>query len=209
MSSRPLLVVAAASACACSFFEPRVPEDPGGGPPSFYQPPVIPDIVLSNMGGALENSAFSIYMGCLVQEFEFVADPSDVIEYGPGGSAGTDFDFSEWDYDSESSVIGNLLAAAQGSGAPEDSLVRVVFTTISGYPDPPAPVDSAVIWRAYSIEVAGSGWSEWGNPAQGKAKITLLEDASSMWSISRWEAFRPDEYTEGTVTWGVVKASYR
>ncbi len=189
-------------ATGCSLFEPREPEQPGGGQ-TYWQPPTTPSRVMLNMDGALEARSIGLYMECMDTSFVFLADPADTAEYG-----GT-FSFDDWDWTSEQNTVGNIFASVQGSGLPAESLLSVAFSLDPEHPDPPAPTDSAVIWRNYSMVVAGSGYAEWGDPALGQAKITLVEDDFNYWKISLWEDFRPDDYTEGMYTWGVVKASYR
>lgn len=187
---------------ACSLFDPRAPEDPDESP-QFWQYPSIPSIVVSNLDGSLENQSITLYMTCFDTTFAFNADPADTIEYGGG------LQFGDWDYEVEQNTLINLFAQAQGTGAPAESLVSVTFTTVSGQPDPPAPVDSATIWRDYSIVVAGSEYATWESPARGRARMTMIESSSATWAISRWEDYRPDDYTGDSYTWGVAKADYR
>jgi hypothetical protein len=187
---------------SCSLFDPRAPEDPDESP-QFWQYPSVPSIVISNLDGSLENQSITLYMTCFDTTFAFLADPADTIEYGGA------LEFGNWDYEVEQNTLINLFAQVQGTGAPAESLVSVTFTTVSGQPDPPAPVDSVTIWRDYSIVVAGSGYATWENPARGRAVITMVESSSATWSVRRWEDYRPDDYTGDSYTWGVTKADYR
>jgi hypothetical protein len=217
MSSRRTAVLTAAFLClasavlasGCSLFDPRDPEDPGEDPYSFYQLPTSPQIVMSNMDGSLQALAMALYMGCMDTSFVFVADPADVDEFGAGGSGGGTYEFDGWDHDAEEATIGTLFAQVSSGSLPPESLIVVSFMSVTGYPDPPAPIDSAVIYREYSIGVAGSGYAEWDSPAVGWAKITLVEDDSAIWTICRWEDYRLEESTDEMYTWGVTKASYR
>ncbi len=206
-SLAPILLVCAIllQAPGCSLFDPREPEDPGEVQDPT-QPPTSPSMVMYNLDLALEARSITIYSACLDTSFVFTADPADAVEYG--GSP-WNYDFDAWDYDAEFTSVYNLLASTSGDSLPEDSLVVAYFSLVPGYSDPPAPMDSAVIWREYSIVVAGSEHAGWENPAVGQARITMVEDASSYWYISRWEDFRLEEYPEGACTWGVAKAPYR
>lgn len=193
------LAVVAAIACSCSLFEPRTPEDPGGGG-SFWQYPSAPWIVVNNVDGSLEARSITLYMTSLDTSFVFVPDAADSVEFGGF------LDFSSWDYADEQNTITNLFAQV----AAEDSVIVADFSFVEGYPDPPAPTDSATIWRDYEIVIVGSGFAEWGNPLRGRARITLTESSTATWAVSLWEDFRPDDYTPGEeYTWGYAKASYR
>lgn len=190
----------------CSLFDPREPEEPE----EIENPPLLPtspSAVMYNLDLALDARAFPIYMACCDTSFVFVADPADVIEWGEEGPGM--YMFQDWDYDVEESTISNLFASVQGDSLPSESLLVASFYPVAGYPDPPAPIDSAVIWRDYSIVVSGSVFADWGNPAAGRAKITMLEDDSSYWYISRWEDYRLEASPDGVATWGLLKASNR
>jgi len=194
-------LLAAAFAAGCSMFEPRTPEDPAEGG-SYWQYPSAPSIVMNNLDGSMEARSITLYMTAFDESFAFLADPADTAEF-------PSLEFGSWDFYAEQNTLSNMFASVQGSGAPEESLIAVTFMPIEGYPDPPAPVDSAEIWRSYFIQIAGSEYGSWSNPCIGKACITMIEDESSMWSISVWEDYRPDDYVPGIYTWGVVKAPYR
>jgi hypothetical protein len=185
---------------SCSLFDPRSPEDPDETP-SFWQYPYTPTIVMMNVQGAMEARSITLFMACMDTSFVFVADHADSIEYESEG-----WDFSDWDYYSEQGNVGNIFALQDTLYG--DTLISVGFVGVEGYPDPPAPVDSAVVWRDYTIVVAPSQYAPYGNPARGRARITMIESSSSTWSIQRWEDFRP-EFPDSSYTWGVVKATYR
>jgi hypothetical protein len=195
------LSLAAAGMLSCSLFDPRSPEDPDETP-SFWQYPYTPTIVMMNVQGAMEARSITLYMACMDTSFVFEPDAADSSEYY--GQSG--FDFSPWDYYAEQNNMGNIFALQDTLYG--DTLISVGFAGVAGFPDPPAPVDSAVIWRDYTIVVAPSPYAPYGNPARGRAVITMVESSSSTWSIRRWEDFRP-EFPDSSHTLGLVKASYR
>jgi len=194
-----VLCLSAAVLLSCSLFDPRDPEDPDDTPP-FWQYPYNPAIVMLNVHGSMEARSITLYMACMDTSFTFLADPADTSEWG--GS----WEFGDWDYYVEQSTMGNIFALQDTLYG--DTLVAVAFTGVEGYPDPPAPVDSATIWRDYTVVVAPSIWGPYGNPARGRARITMVESSTSTWSIRLWEDFRP-EFPDTSHTLGVLKASYR
>jgi len=191
-------------AAACSFFDPRTPEDPDPHSDIPWIQPTSPANVVTNLENALEGRSISYCMNCCDTSFTFVADPLDVEEYG--GS----LEFDDWDYYVEQNTLGNIFASVVGSGYPEDSLVSVTMGMVPEYPDPAAPDSVADIWRDYEIVCAGGEWGGWDRPALGRARLTMLEDDFGLWRISAWEDIRPEDYHGDTNrTWGYVKATYR
>ncbi len=189
---------------ACSFFEPREPEDPDPDPGISWQTPYSPATVMSNLGNAMEGRSISLTMACFDTSYAFLPDDADTAEFG--GS----WDFGDWDYQVEQNTLMNIFAAVETSGLPEDSLVSVELTDVPGLPDPAAPTDSAEIWRDYAIVLAGSGeYGGWESPAEGRTMLLMVEDEYGLWSVALWEDYRPEGYTGERYTWGVVKATYR
>ncbi len=189
----------------CSLFDPRDPEYPEN-PQNPPQTPTSPSAVMYNLDLALETLDYAAYMSCLDSSFTFTADPADVVEFG---AAPYYYIFDDWDYDSEYNAVSALLLSTQGDTLPAESLVESSFTGVSGYPDPASPLDSAVVWRDYSIVVSSSSHASWGTPAEGRARITLVEDDQHYWYISRWEDNRLESSGDSLCTWGVTKAEYR
>ena len=206
ISHHPLIATAVVLlAVSCSFFDPREPSDPDPGDDIPWQTPSTPSIVMVNLENALEGRSISLSMACFDPGYEFLADPSDISEFG--GS----WDFLDWDYDVEQNTLTNIFAAVVGSGYPEDSLVSVTMSVPSQYPDPAVPQDTVEIWRDYEIALAGSGeYGGWDHPAKGRTRVIMIEDEDyGLWSIISWQDIRPEGYTGENLTWGVVKATYR
>lgn len=189
----------------CSLFDPRDPEYPEN-PQNPPQTPTSPSAVMYNLDLALETLDYAAYMTCLDSSFVFDADPADVVEFG---AAPYYYVFDDWGYDAEYNAVSALLLSTQGDSLPAESLVEASFTGVSGYPDPASPLDSATIWRDYSIVVSSSSHAPWGSPAEGRARITLIEDDQHYWYISRWEDSRLESSGDSLRTWGVTKAEYR
>ncbi len=188
---------------SCSFFDPREPEDPdpGGGIP--WQQPYAPATVVVNLENAMEGRSVPITMACCDSSYTFIADPADTADFG--GS----YNFADWDYQVEQSVMMNIYSSLPDTGGSQDSLVNVVMSTVPSLPDPTSYSDSAVIWRDYQIVVDGSDYCGWDNPAQGRVRFMMIEDTFGLWSIKTWNDYRPEDYTGDNYTWGVAKATYR
>jgi hypothetical protein len=190
-------------AVACSFFDPRTPDAPDPGDITWQQP-TSPSLVVQNLVNSMEGRSASFCMNCCDSSYMFIADPSDSVEFILWGWV-----FADWNYDVEYNTLQNIFAAVVGSGYPEDSLVSVTMTPVSGYPDPAAPSDSADVWRDYSIVCAGSEYGGWDRPALGRVRFSMVEDDFGLWWISTWEDIRPEDYSGENWTWGVIKAGYR
>lgn len=197
------LTLCMAAMTSCSFFEPREPEDPDPGGDITWQQPYAPQTVVLNLENAMEGRSISMTMACCDSSYVFIADGADTTEFG--GS----FDFSDWTYEVEQNTLMNVYNSVQGSGLPDDSLVSVIMNMVPELPDPVAPSDSATLWRDYEIVAAGSSFAGWGSPARGRVEFTMVEDIYGLWSIRRWNDYRPDGYTGEHYTWGVAKASFR
>lgn len=196
-------IIAVAAGLSCSFFEPRDPQDPDPGGDITWQQPYAPQTVIVNLENAMEGRSIGITMACCDSAYMFIADGADTSEFG--GS----FNFSNWDYEVEQNTLMNIYNFVQGSGFSEDSLFYVVMNIVPELPDPVAPSDSATLWRDYEIVAAGSDYAGWDSPAQGRVKFNMVEDVYGLWSIRRWNDYRPDGYTGSNFTWGVAKASFR
>ncbi|MBD3277420.1 MAG: hypothetical protein GF388_03885 [Candidatus Aegiribacteria sp.] len=203
--SRLKIVTASAAVLflACSFFEPRDPQDPAPGDDIPWQQPYAPTTVVTNLGNAMEGRSASITMACCDSSYMFIADESDTTEFG--GS----WNFGGWTYEVEQNTVMNIFNFVQSSGYPDDSLVSVTMNTISTLPDPVAPSDSAEIWRDYQIVAAGTEYADWDAPAEGRVMFLMVEDSYGLWSIKRWYDYRPEDYTGEHYTWGVAKAPFR
>jgi len=188
---------------SCSFFEPREAQEPDPGEDIPWQQPYAPTTVVVNLVNAMEGLSISITMACCDSAYTFIADGADTTEFG--GS----WNFSNWDYDVEQGTLMNVYNSVQTSALPDDSLISVTMSLVSTLPDPVAPSDSAEIWRDYQIVVAESDYCDWDNPAEGRVMFLMVEDDYGLWTIRRWNDYRPDGYTGDAYTWGVAKATYR
>lgn len=202
-SRTSLLVLALVLSAACSFFDPRDPADPDPGGDIPWTQPFSPSTVVINWVNSMEGRDVDYCMNCCDTSYAFLADPLDIEEYG--GS----YNFADWDYYVEQNTLGNIFAAVQGSGYPDDSLVSVTMTAVPGYPDPAAPDSITDIWRDYVIILAGSEDGGWDRPAMGRVRFTMVQDEVGLWRMSAWEDIRPEGYTGDNFTWGRVKVTYR
>ncbi len=198
VSGITLLLVA-----GCSFFEPGFPEDPDPSSGITWYQPYSPGTVVTNIQNSMEGRSITMYSSCLDSSFTFIADPLDTLEFW------NIWDFSNWDFSVEQNTISNIFAFVTSSGFPEDSMLVVEFSMVEEYPDPAAPSDSAEIWRDYEIITAGAEHGGWDEPALGRAKMFMVEDDYGLWSLVKWEDYRPEDYTGDNYTWAVVKATSR
>ena len=178
---------------SCNLFEPRTPEKPSNGG-VVWQDPTSPDIVVENMQSAL-NGASALYMDCFADSFIFYADTNDINEYST-------YDFSEWTWSVENLTVGQLFSVV-----PADSTITAEFAIDAEHPDPSAPVDSATIYRQYSITIPQSFHSGTGTPAVGIAELQMIEEEDGLWTITEWHDVRYEQVDY--VTWAVAKAVYR
>ena len=188
-----ILVSIALVLSSCDLFDPRVPEDPSNAG-VVWQDPTSPDIVIENIQSALNGSS-ALYLDCFNESFVFYADTNDINEY-------TTYNFSDWTKMVESNTVTSLFAVV-----PQDSTIQTDFVIDPQHQDPAAPVDSATIYREYSITVPGSYHSGTGTPAVGLAEFHMIEDANGLWSILEWHDLRHEE--ANWATWAVAKAFYR
>lgn len=190
MKPRIFLIIPALLAASCSLFDPRTPEDPSGGG-VVWQTPTSPDIVIENMASALNGESI-LYLDCLDDNFAFYADSSDIDDYPT-------LNFSDWDKSVENYTLVQLYSAV-----PEDSTISAEFLLVTGNPDPPAPEDSATIYRQYTILIPGAQYT----PAFGIAELRMVESEEGLWSIRSWYDARYEQ-SSSIRTWAVVKAYYR
>ncbi|MCD4774659.1 MAG: hypothetical protein K8S15_01245 [Candidatus Aegiribacteria sp.] len=198
-----LFVSALSVVVSCSFFDPRDPAAPDPDEEIPWQQPYAPSTVVINLENVMEGRSVSMTMACCDSSYTFIADGADTTEFG--GS----WDFGNWDYEVEQNTMMNVYNAVQVTGLPDDSLLSVIMNTVPSLPDPVAPVDSAEIWRDYEIVAAGSNYCGWGHPAKGRVMFLMVEDTYGLWSMKRWNDYRPDDYTGEFYTWGVAKVTYR
>lgn len=184
-----LIPVFSALLLSCSLFEPRNPQDPSGSG-VVWQTPTSPDIVIENMASAL-NGKSVLYLDCMDDSFVFYADTNDIDDYPT-------YDFSNWTKSVENLTVGQIYTAV-----PDDSLTAS-FTPISSNPDPPAPEDSATIYREYTLEIPGAQYEV----AFGIAELHMVESEEGLWSIRSWYDNRYSSSTQEK-TWAVAKVVYR
>ncbi len=188
-----MLILVALVFSSCNLFDPRVPENPSNAG-VVWQVPTSPDIVIENVQSALTGSS-AIYLDCFNESFVFYADTNDINEYDQ-------YTFSDWTKPVENNTVTALFAVV-----PQDSTIIASFVIDAQHPDPAAPVDSATVYRAYSISVPESYHSGTGTPAVGLAELHMIEDADGLWSIIEWHDLRHEQ--DILVTWAVAKAYYR
>jgi hypothetical protein len=174
---------------SCSLFDPRDPEDPSGTG-VVWQTPTSPDIVMENMASAL-NGQSVLYLDCLDDDFVFYADTNDIDDH-------PELEFSDWTKIVENQTVGSIYSAVP------DTSLQASFTPVVSNPDPPAPEDSVIIYREYTILIPEAQHEV----AFGIAEIHMVESEDGIWSIRSWYDYRFNSSTSEK-TWAVAKAVYR
>lgn len=188
----------------CSLFDPRDPEYPEN-PQNPPQTPTSPSAVMYNLDLALETLDYAAYMTCLDSSFVFDADPADVVEFG---AAPYYYVFDDWGYDSEYNAVSALLLSTQGDSCPPRAWSKLPSRAFPAIPTRP------LLWTAppsggTTASSSPAAVMPLGIPAEGRARITLVEDDQHYWYISRWEDSRLESSGDSLRTWGVTKAEYR
>jgi hypothetical protein len=193
-----LLAVIAVLA-GCSLFEPRDPEESGGGGAIPCLTRTTADSVIANVEANYARTAgIGCYASGLSEVFAFHPDPADSIEAGqPGGVS----PYANWNAEVESRVAVNL--ASDASTRPESLLV-----SFDGeYAPRDVAPDGRTETRHYTYRIRY--WSRqlaavaYG---QGLADITLVRGNDNFWTITVWLDKRD---TSGNPTWGRLRRNYR
>jgi len=167
--------------------EPEVNPNPGG---VAIQPANSPENVLYNMKVSFENLSVQDYLDTFSDDFIFVPDPEDSLEY--------ENEFrNTWDKQNEKDFINNFSLSIKS-----DSLTTnyVAFVT-SKYEYKPG---QDMYEYNYVLEVVDKDKNaDW--TFRGRAWLFLKEYPDGKWYIYRWV----DHKVQATMlTWGVLRALY-
>ncbi len=189
----PALVRAAAllgllSAAGCLFFEPRDPEV-GEGEESRWQPPVTPQLIVTNLEVAFENAIFNDYLRALTLDFSFRPDGADSAQLEielPGLGV-----FTNWTREVDEQVASSIVASADS--------VALDFETGT---EENIGNDRLLKKRYLLTLIRPSGNTTF----QGEAWFHVREVSGGEWYIYHWEDVRTGS---GNPSWGLLKGRNR
>ena len=167
-------------------FQTRIPEKPPPGGAAI-KPANSAENVLYNMRIAFDSLSIQDYLDAFSEDFIFIPDPEDSIEY--------ENDFrTVWNKDRETEYATNLFTHVRS-----DSLgKRSVSIPISNYEYKPG---EDMYEYNYVIELKDAVT----DTLRGRAWLYLKEYPDGKWYIYQWVDHRVQIYTN---TWGVLRASY-
>ena len=180
--------------CGCTNpFSTRGVEEPGTSQKSdIYDSPTSADKVFSNLEYALEQNNVVNYMNCFSDTsvvsplpFTFVPDPT--VQWN---------EFVNWQLEDERNYINKIF----------QNKIKISFE----YIDEPQPqsLDNSLdlaetIYFRYQLSVTG----DIAKMYRGKARMKLVKNNLSLWSVYFWEDLRDDP--ENPDTWSMLKSLYR
>jgi hypothetical protein len=158
----------------------------------IFDVPTSYDKVFSNLKFALEQKNVVNYMSCLVDAsitgvppYQFVPDPSNQWN-----------ELANWQMEDERNYVNKLFKAAS----------KISFEYLSD-PDPQLIDNSIDIaeTRFFLYKLTINTDTE--VVFSGKARMRLVKNELSLWSVFLWEDFRDE--TDNPDTWSELKARYR
>ena len=158
---------------------------------THFDPPVTPQVVISNMIYAISEKDVNNYLRCFVdtsssnKKFVYTADVASQIQYPI---------FLNWNIGNEKTYFNNLLALT-GSNF---SFLYLSDETMNTYSD------SAVYDADYSLKFEHQKTSV-ATELNGKLRFIMILDSKNLWSISRWIDFKS---ADSDTTWSVLKANF-
>jgi len=174
-------------------FTTRDVEPPGDKTQSdIFDQPTSSEIVMSNLRFALEQMNSENYIKCFVDssqttDYPFVFQPDQNIDY---------IKFSGWQLTDERNYINKIFNSSK----------NIVFTYLDN--PQPQPIASAINlaetpYFRYELTVDNGETAVY----QGKARMRLVQNDQTLWSIYYWEDTRDD--TQNPNTWSLLKANNR
>jgi hypothetical protein len=159
----------------------------------IFEQPTSSEVVLSNLRYALIQKNVSNYMSCfidtsLVQQFKFTFKPDETIPVER---------FQNWSLQDEETYLRNIFSGA-ATVQLEYTDKNISFTPISSSLD---SVQTAPF--AYQLEITMEEMRTY----SGTARMKLVKNSNSLWSIYYWEDTRDN--SDSTGTWSDLKAKYR
>lgn len=179
------------SITACDLFTTRDAEIPDQGR-SNYQPPVQPEIVLSNLKNSLADKNIQNYISCFVdtiftkQRFSFSASSEAASIYSI---------FSQgWGLNEEQRYIRSVFAKVPSEFPVSLTLNDENYSNLSG--------DSLVYSATYFLNVPVSG-NQTSSNYSGNLQFNLVRDSRSEWAIYFWK----DTKSQTLPSWSELKGS--
>jgi len=174
----------------CGLFEPRTPEQPGGG--GTWVPPTTPEIVLDNLATSMKQKVIANYGLNFTADFVFHPDPSDSIQL----TATQPYTYDNWTDSIEVRVAQTIFDET----AAFDLAFTKRDTTI--FVDP----DHCVFYYKYFLQVTSrAGGTEY---YRGLVEFHLRREGGANWYIYVWIDKRDPDFSS-IKTWGYLKGTRR
>lgn len=191
---RVLLLVLLVAAClvGCDLLQTRDTQQPGGQGSTFV-PPTSPEIVITNLQGAVREKNKENYRRCLVD----TSFSTRVYQFDPTAEAAARYAgvFNDWSVVSEEQYFRNL-SESKTNGRSD----LFFFSAIM----PPQSADEVVFSAKYHLVFQHQN-SSIPEEARGNLQLYIARDQRSTWSIYRWIDTRDTSET----TWSDFKANFR
>lgn len=158
---------------------------------THYDPPISPDIVISNLIYAITEKDVNNYLNCFVdtayttKRFVYTADISSQIQYPI---------FLNWTLSNEKSYFNNLLALT-GQNFSFLSLGNEKWINYS---------DSAIYDADYLVRFDHQKTNV-AKALNGKLRFVMVLNTKNLWAVSRWIDFKS---ADTDTTWSVLKANF-
>jgi hypothetical protein len=187
-----LVLLVAAYLAGCDLLQTRDPEQPGG-PGSTFVPPTSPEIVITNLQGAVREKNKENYRRCLVD----TSFSTRIFQFEPTTEAAARYTgvFNDWSVVSEEQYFRNL-SESKTNGRSDLFFFSTMTTSQSA--------DEVLFSAKYHLVFQHQN-SNIPEEARGNLQLYIARDQRSTWSIYRWIDTRDTSET----TWSDFKANFR
>lgn len=173
----------------CGLFETRVPEEPVTIR-STYFPPVSADIVIGNLGYAIQEKNSENYYKCLsVENFNYIPDSRSQLIYSQI--------FLNWNKDSEKQYLDNLINSQAGGNSSSVLFLDNQRLTQLSTDSAQFQADYIFVFQHNRINIPKS--------SKGRLNMIIASDENAFYSIRKWEDFRMNDTD---FTWSEFKANF-
>jgi hypothetical protein len=172
----------------CGIFDTRDPESPETVRSTFI-PPTSADIVIDNLGFAVQEKNSENYLKCLSSmSFQYIPDSKSQLLY--------EQIFLNWNQQAEKRYLDNLISQTDQTSSSVLFLDNERLTQLSS--------DSASFQADYIFVFQHNNTSI---PKSGKGNLlmTIAADENSLFYIRKWEDFRQNDTD---FTWSEFKAKF-
>jgi hypothetical protein len=179
----------------CELFTTREPEKPDSSKSSF-QPPVNPNLVISNFISAINEKNTTNYISCLADTLQ-----SDNIQFHfyPSASAYAVYKnlFDNWNLTSEQQYFMSFVSKMLTEDKPVLLLSNLLFNNLP---------DSVIFQSDYKLTINHTDDTKY-KEFSGSLQFTLMQKSNGLWSIVRWIDVAPQADSIKN-TWSIFKAQF-